>query len=484
MKKYSATFKQFLLCTAAVLVIWSGIQLSTGFAGNEPETKTAKYIFYFIGDGMGAAQVNSAQVYLDAAGNKTGKWAQLSFTDFPVVGLKRTYSANSYITDSAAAGTAMATGEKTNQGTLGLDSSGKPLVSIAELAKGQGMKVGIVSTASIDHATPAAFYAHQNARGSYYEIGKDLTESNFDYFGGGGFLQPRGKDGKQPDLFKLAESKGYKIVKDKAGIEALKAGAGKTIAISPVLDASQSVPFEIDQKQNALSLADFTRKGIEVLNQPKGFFLMVEGGKIDWACHENDGGTVVKETIGLSEAVAEAYKFYEKHPDETLIIVTGDHETGGMSLGSAKLQYQLKLELLAKQTMSSEVFEAKLNAYKQKSGTKAKLTELMPLIAEAYGLKAPFNTAEQKQLEAAFKMSMTEKSKRPKDDETYRLYGNIDPLASVLNHMLAARAGIGFTTYSHTGVTIPVYAVGVGAEAFSGSYEDTEVFHRLKALLE
>ena len=244
--------------------------------------KKAKYVFFFIGDGMSMTQINASEIFKGTlSGNDPMNRGKLNFTAFPNLGMQTTQSANTFITESAAAGTALATGHKTNNDILGMDPTKTvKFKSMAEMAKEKGMKVGIVSSVSLDHATPGAFYAHESSRKNLYEIGLSLTDSGFDYFGGGGLLLPTGAQKDKPHVLDIAKQKGYKVVNTKEDIYKLDKNSGKSIAINPVLAAESAMEYDID-RVDQLSLADFTRKGIELLDNPNGFFFMVEGGKID-----------------------------------------------------------------------------------------------------------------------------------------------------------------------------------------------------------
>jgi len=473
--------------------------------------KPAKYVFLFIGDGMGMPQINAAEIFLGAtASADSPQLKKLNFTQFPVQGMMTTYAADSFITNSASAITAMASGHKTNDGVINMDPQKKvKYKSIGEMARDKGLKVGIISSVSIDHATPAGFYAHQPSRNNYYEIALELTESNFDFFGGGGFKQPRGKNNDRPDVLEIAKSKGYKVISTAEEIRNLKPGEGKVIAINPGLDKEKALPYAINALRGqdlGVSLAEFTRKAIELLDNPKGFFLMVEGGKIGWACHANDGATAIHDTIDFDKAVAEAIEFYKKHPNETVIIVTGDHECGGMTIGFAGTRYETYFDILAPQRISYDGFTKIGDKYrKEHAPENAKLEDLLPLIKENFGLEVMEDKAreelekkakegdkeaarrlhlvltkeELKDLGRAFALSMVEKDKRPKDERTYLLYGGYDPLTVTITHILNQKAGIGWTSYSHTGVPIPVYAIGVGAHIFGGYYDNTDLYKKM-----
>ena len=300
---------------------------------NAPQEKKAKYVFYFIGDGMGVNQVNGTEMYLAEKEGRIGL-KPLNFTQFPVVNVATTYSRYNSVTCSAAAGTALATGSKTKNGTIGMDSLHRaPLYSVAVKAKNAGKKVGITTSVSVDHATPAAFYAHQPNRRMYYEIGTDLPKAGFDFYAGAGFLRPDNKkDSTAMNLFELYDREGYTLIRGMEEYANQSGEAAKIIFIQQEGSDQGSLPYAIDRKEGDLTLAQITENAIQFLtrNNDNGFFLMVEGGKIDWACHGNDAATVFTEVVDMSEAVQKALDFYNQHPDETLIVITADHETGGI----------------------------------------------------------------------------------------------------------------------------------------------------------
>ena len=302
--------------------------------------KTPKYIFMFIGDGMSYPQIQATADYYSALNDTDNNGILdntkvLNFMKFPVAGSASTYDSTSFCPDSASTATSLSTGHKTYSGTINMDETfTTKYETISEKLKEQyGYKVGVVTTVNLNHATPAAYYAHQASRKNYYEIGLEMVESDFDYFAGGALLKPTGADGDKKDIYQVAEDAGYKVVKTQAEAEELTAEDGKAIVIAETLADSDSMSYHKDRKADEWTLADYVDKGIEVLDNDTGFFMMVEGGKIDWACHANDAGSTISDTAALSFAVAEAVEFYNEHPDETLILVTGDHETGGLTIG-------------------------------------------------------------------------------------------------------------------------------------------------------
>lgn len=446
--------------------------------------KKAKYVFYFIGDGLAMPQINSTEIFKGTLTSSDPMYKEkLNFTVFPYQGMQTTHSANSFITDSAPAGTALASGHKTNNDVIGVDPANKiKYKTMAEMAKEKGMKVGIVSSVSIDHATPAAFYAHQISRNNYYEIAQELGNSGFDYFAGGGLLEPTGKKKDRPNAFDIAKQKGYKVVNNHDEIMNLSPKDGKVIAIQPGLAASEAMQYDID-RTSQLSLADFTSKGIDLLDNPNGFFMMVEGGKIDWACHANDAATTVRDVIAFDNAIAEALKFYAKHPTETLIVVTGDHETGGMSVGFSGTKYETFVSKISKQTLSFEEFDKQINDYRKTVGeTGGNLQDWLPVLASNFGL-TDFTAYEKQRLSEALAQSMLDPKKRTKDEQAYLLYGGYEPFSMTVTHILNQKAGIGWTTYAHTGVAVPVFAQGVGSEIFQGYYDNTDVAKKMMGIM-
>ena len=446
--------------------------------------KKAKYVFYFIGDGMALSQINSTEIFKGTQnGNGPMGRQPMNFTAFSHQGVQRTQSADTFITESAAAGTALATGNKTNNDILGMDpTKSVKFKTMAEMAKEKGMKVGIVSSVSLDHATPGAFYAHQPTRKNYYEIGQEMINSNFDYFAGGGLLAPTGKKKDQPNLLDIAKQKGYQVALSIEEIQKIGRGSGKTIAIAPNLAAEEAMSYEIDRGEK-VSLAEFTRKGIEVLDNQNGFFMMVEGGKVDWACHANDAATTVKDVMAFEEAIAEALKFYAKHPDETLIVVTGDHETGGMTIGFAGTGYKTFFSKLGGQTLSYEEFDKQIKTYRDQVGaSNANLDDWLPALANQFGMNE-LTAYEKNRLAQALAFSMIDPKKRPADEETTLAYGPYEPFSVTVTHLLNQRAGIGWTTYAHTGVAVPVYAQGTGSGVFEGYYDNTDVAKKMMNIM-
>lgn len=485
-----------LLCFTAMTAIGAqGTNENIGSLVETMEIKTAqpKYVFMFIGDGMSHVQTNAAQVL---NGNNTKgaiSLSPLTFTEFPVQGLQTTYDATSFCPDSASTATSLSSGIKTHSGVLGMgvDKTTKSENIAEKLKKQKDWKVGVISTVTINHATPAAYYAHVPSRNNYYDIGLQMVDSGFDYFAGGAISKDA--DQGKTSIYTLLEQKGYTVTTTRDEFLNLNANNTKVYAQSPRLQDGGSMPYAMDMEDDDITLAQLVEKGIEVLDNEKGFFIMTESGKIDWACHANDAAAEIYDLLAFDEAIAVALDFAQKHPQETLIVVTGDHETGGMTIGYAATGYNTAFDILRNQKLSYVAFDQKIADLK-KSNPRLSFNEVMTLVTENFGLVAPSSTKtndaslvmteyEYTRLKDAYVQSMLPKTERVKDEVSSLLYGGYDPLSVTLTHILNNKAGIGWTSYSHTGTPVAVYASGIGAEKFSGSYDNTDIFNKLKNLV-
>ena len=314
----------------AVLVVL-GLYSCQGQNKDSAEGK-AKYIFLMIGDGMGHPQMALAESYLSYKAGKLGG-EQLSFTKFPYLGTCTTHSMDWSVTCSSASGTAIATGIKTNNNYIGVDANGKPLESIAYQIKREGYKIGIMSSVQVNHATPASFYAHNVNREDYYEISKEIANTGFEFFGGSGFYIPCGPEGKDQPTNEYLEERGYKVC---YGMKEFESNSGNTDKIIFIQENGRedTAFYEADgATEEEIGTDEMLALALDYLGDAEPFFIRVEGGQIDWAAHENNTMATVQEVLDFDRAVEVALKFYEAHPEETLIVVTADHETGGVTLG-------------------------------------------------------------------------------------------------------------------------------------------------------
>jgi len=309
-----------------------------------------------------------------------------------------------------------------------------------------------------------------------------MVNSEFDYFAGGGLLQPIGKKKDKSNVLDSAKQNGYKIVNDQDAIMKLTKNDGKVIVFSSDLAADAAMQYDIDRKDR-ISLADYTKKGIELLDNPNGFFMMVEGGKIDWSAHGNDAATTVRDLLAFDNAIMEALKFYALHPNETLIVVTGDHETGGMTVGFAGTKYSTAFNKLDQQGMSYEEFDKAIKGYREVVGVKgSNLEDWLPVLTEKFGL-TELSEYDKNRLRDSLAASMLDAKQRVKDEQSYLAYGGYEPFSVTVTHILNQQAGIGWTTYAHTGVALPVYAQGVGGNLFQGSYDNTDVAKKIMSIM-
>lgn len=459
--------KKFSLLLSFLLFV------SLGFA------QQAKYVFYFIGDGMGVNQVQGTELYQGELEGKIGI-TPIWFTQFPYATTATTFSATNGVTDSAAAGTALASGNKTKNGTIGMKQDQQTDVnSVAVWAKNKGCRVGVTTSVSVDHATPAAFYAHDPSRGSYYKIGTDLYKAGFDFYAGSDFLDPTNKEdksGTSENLYSLAEKNGYTIARGYKDYLKKCKKADKMILFQTekASEADRTaIPYAIDRTKNDLTLADITRSAINFLSKDlsKGFFLMVEGGKIDWACHSNDAATVFHEVVDMDEAVKVAYEFYSQHPDETLIVVTADHETGGFVLGTGA--YKLNLQVLKNQKVSENGFTRILNELRKKYNNNVSWEKVQQALKENFGFwdKVQLSKAQEERLQA--KYTETFKGQEAKLEKSE--YAQDEPLAAEAKRIIDEIALVGWTSGGHSAGYVPVFAIGAGAEQFQGRIDNTEI---------
>ena len=437
----------------------------------------AKYVFYFIGDGMGVNQVNAAETYLGALQGRIGI-QPLCFPSFPYSAFVNTQSATNGVTDSAAGGTALACGQKTKNGTLGmLKDLTTSVSSIADWARNSGAAVGITTSVAIDHATPAAFYAHVKERHEQYTIGKQLVESANDFYAGSDFTIPTDPEYPNgPTLYEEANAKGFTISRGYADYQKRAANAKKMILLQSE-EASKadrySIPYALDRKDGDLTLTDITRAGIDFLmkkqGEKNGFFMMIEGGKIDWACHANDLA-FIPELIDMDNAVKVAYDFYKQHPDETLIIVTADHETGGIVLSRGL--YEINLAAVGNQRITIEKLGKELHKMHDVKGDKLVWDDVKTFLAENFGFwdKISLTDEQTQRLVSSFKKIMDGTSK---DQRT--LYQNDDELAVTVRNIMSECAQVGWHVTSHSNGYVPCFAIGVGAEQIHGRIDNTEI---------
>jgi alkaline phosphatase len=302
---YLSVFLILLSCTKDS----DGVKLSKADPDNPGKKKN---VIFMVGDGMGLAQITAA---------RTVNGGNLNMLKCNIVGIQSTHSASDYVTDSGASTTAMACGQKTNNYTIGIDVNGNPISSILEIASKNNLSTGLVTTTQIVHATPAAFYAHQTNRYQYEDIALELATKGVDFlFGGGRKYFDERSDGV--NLLDFMTSLGYGV----AGSLAELTGSKMAVVL-----ISEDAPLKYLEGRGDV-LPEAVGIALEHLKKNKdGFFFMVEGGQIDWACEENDQEYLIAEMLDFDRAVGKALEFAEADGN-TLVVITGDHETGGYAL--------------------------------------------------------------------------------------------------------------------------------------------------------
>ncbi|WP_457654000.1 alkaline phosphatase [Rhodocaloribacter sp.] len=442
--------KAFLSVFVAVLLTACGATAQQESApGSRPHN-----VILFISDGCGPASFTLARTYATDVLGRDGL-----VIDGLQVGAVRTRSADSRVTDSAAGATAFACGIKTNNGALAVDPEGQPHTTVLEAAEARGMATGLVVTSTIAHATPAAFAAHVPSRGMYAEIASQEIGQGIEVLFGGGTMDflPTEAGGSRTDgrnLFDEARAAGYQIVRTRADFD------GDLRAPVLGLFTPGHMAYEIDRDPaREPSLAEMMRKAIDLLkDDPDGFFLMVEGSRIDHAAHGNDAAAHLHDILAFDEAVSAALDF-ARADGRTLIVSTSDHETGGLTLGrniDGKGVYAWYPEVLTPIRHSNDVLWERLKA----SGN------LAQTLRDETGLRL-------EEIDPARKAPLVEAFEERDRWAFFRAY----------NAVVSRKAVLGWTTNGHTGVDVNLYAFGPGRERFIGNHDNTEIGRILADLL-
>ncbi len=406
------------------------------------DTRAPRNIILLIGDGMGFDQISAYRQFADNPA--TAALDATVFDDLLVGTLAtRPFGEPDQITDSAAGATAYACGIKTRNGAIGVDAEGKPCITLLERAKQSGKRVGVVVTSQLTHATPASFYAHAGSRKHIREIAEQLSAlppaRQLDVAFGGG------RDDFAGETMANLIKSGVQVAGDRKALVELT----RTPAFAML--APQGLPMAIDRDASVPSLAELTDKALALLGQePKGFFLMVEGSQIDWASHGNDIVGTLSEMQDFAAAITVARRFAERRPD-TLVVITADHETGGLALGRDK-QGQWHTALLRQVRASASGMAARVVAGADAVAT---LEHLSPIRA----------TDADRQL-------------------LMQAGSNSDLLEAAFAAIVSRHSQTGWTTTGHTGADVPLYAVGPGSAHLRGHHDNSWLGQQLDSYVQ
>ncbi|MFH0958585.1 MAG: alkaline phosphatase [Pseudomonadota bacterium] len=432
----------------------------------------AKGVILMIGDGMGINQVKSAEIYSRAILGQ-----DLSISSIETSGLTTTHAANSKVTDSAAAATALYSGYKTDTGKLNILPDGRKVFNVATAAKNAGMSVGVVSTTRVTDATPAAIYSNSPRRDCEAYIAGQLPEFSPDVIlgGGGAYFVPSSQKGSkrtdQKDIIELMKGRGYGFVENNSELKAVNP---KTVDKLFGLFSTSNMAFAIDREHHDAfsaqpSLADMTKVALSIVGKnPKGFFIMIEGGRIDHACHLHDIKTMITETLDFDAAVGAALSYQKTHPD-VLVIVTADHETGGLTPAVEGTEFSVEPQSLVPIKKSLDFVANKIK----------KDPERQDAILKSAGLDLTedestlFRNNQTKAVEE--KPSGNKNTAKPKFAKSATM--------EALSVITSARAKVNWTTFGHTEQPVMTKAVGPGAQLFSGNYDNTDIAKKIAEIL-
>lgn len=451
-----------VLLGSAILLGFLVLGIVFFLSGCKKQTKdNPKYVFVFMGDGMGINQVTSTR-YWEAWEKKQSAgesiWKEDSFDSFPVIGLVSTHNMDFGVTDSAASATAIFTGQKTKNGYLNYNpETEEAYTPFAKKLSENGYAVGVISTTSLEHASPASLYAKSEDRYEYEEIAHQGINCGWlDFWAAGGF------HGEEEAFFKEAEDEGFLVVRTPEELKKLDNSSLPVLAAAESNFVSPYMDYEIDRAraekygEDNISFSDFVKQAVLCMEKEDKFFLFAEAGKIDTACSNGDLISSMHEIKALDDAVAEALEFYKKYPEETLIVVLADHETGSM-----RIRRDMDCSQISGQVASYARFETIVQELYDKEVSFSKALEE----AEHYfGIDEGTLADERETLENAYKEGA-------------------DIFTEMLCKIKSDEAKIQLVSGSHSGQPVPVYAIGKGSESFSGTYDNTEIYEKLNIIM-
>lgn len=436
--------------------------------------KKPKYVFYFIGDGMSFNHILGTEHYnTEKAG--ASKTLRLNFTQFNTRNFVTNYSASNLVTDSAAAGTALASGKKTGNAHIGVDMEGNELRTLADVASELGYKVGLVTNVGINHATPSCFYGHTSDRFGFPKLVDDYIASDVAFIAGSTIMDmksgpqdPKYKPISTAELAERIRNAGIELTLD---IEQAAKCSGKRVALVANDKENKHVPYVIDRKGGEQhTLINHSKAAIEYLAREAedGFFLMIEGGKLDYAAHEQDAVTTFYEVNEFAKCVQLALEFAKQHPKETLIVVTSDHETGGMSLGWD--HYEIRMNVL--QAQKASAIEVTKIIQKMRAEGKRNWKDYKQVLSDSFGLwnVVPVSKEDEALLKHDFYNIFMKHG--PMVDG---LYNKSEFIVYDAIRILNKAASIDWTSLYHTGMYTPLFVKGFGEELFLDCRDQTDI---------
>ena len=445
--------------------------------------KRPKYVFYFIGDGMSFNHILGTEQFFAVKEGK-GEIERLNFSKFATRNFVTNYSMSHPVTDSAAAGTALATGCKTANAGIGVDIHDNELRSILDVASEQGYMIGLVTNVGINHATPSCFYGHTSDRFGFPKLVNDYISSDVAFIAGSTIMDmksgPEDPKYEKVTTAQLAErirNAGIHLTLD---IDEAANTVGKRVALVANDKENKHVPYVLDRREgdDYHTLVNHSKAALDYLQREAkdGFFLMVEGGKLDYAAHEQDAVATFYEVREFAQAVQLALNFAKQHPDETLIVVTADHETGGMSLGWD--HYEIRMNMLLEQRSSAVQLTKTMQ--KMRAEGKREWKDYKQLLSDEFGLWTivPVTAEEEKLLK----------------DDFYNIFLKYGPMVDGLYNksefivyhaigILNRHASIEWTSLYHTGMYTPLFAKGVGEKRFLECRDQTEIPRVMASLM-
>lgn len=431
----------------------------------EQVEKAPKYVFLMMGDGMGISVTFNTGFY------RGGPEALPSFVSFPVRGFLTNCSANSLVTDSSAAASAMFSGVKTDNGRAGTMPDDSPVESVLQQARRLGFGAGMVTTNGINHATPAAVCANVVNRKRYDEAAGQMLSSDFDFLAGSTVLSAEA-DGRDRWLAEAA-GKGWNVF---VGKNACRPCDGKVLYVADK-DYDGDLAYAIDRRPDDVALEDFTRAAMDHLQShyaEEGFVLLVEGGSIDHACHSNDAKTAFEEVLDFEKSVNIVMEFAAAHPGETLVIVCADHDTGGLAMSG-----NYDCSLLDSQKASMSEVTARLSALRN-ADREVSWEQVKAVLRETLGYWDGFQpgAGEENRLLKIYAKSFKGKMGPVKD-----LYHTNEPLAVEAVTFLSGKAGFRWTCHSHDSSPVPYFVTGTGCERFNACRDNTDIARTLREVM-